>query len=102
MISQPFIGHPEDGFPSWETIEGYLSIHEFIKVDDRSIADPALHGAIWYRQRDGLLVSDVFPRNFRLAVSGAVVPIDLVVNVVPPGGSRILPAPDVPFQLPIF
>ena len=102
VISQPFIGYPEDGFPSWDTVEGYLSMHDFIKVDDRSIGDPVLHGAVWYRQRDGLLVSDVFPRNFRLTISGAVVPVDLVVNVVPHGGSSILPAPDVPFQLPIF
>lgn len=91
VISQPFIGSQESDNPTWEQLEEFFAAHGFNRVDDRHIADPRIKGAVWYRQRDGLLMSDAFPRNFRVDASGVVIPIDLIVNIVPPGSSKILP-----------
>ena len=101
VIIQPFIGSTEVDNPSWEQLEAFFDAHNFVRVDDKHIADPRIKGAVWYRQRDGLLMSDAFPRNFRIDASGVVIPIDLIVNIVPPGASKILPSAATPFQLPI-
>lgn len=100
VIQQPFIGAEETDIPSWEQLEEFFAAHGFARVDDKHIADPRIKGAVWYRQRDGLLMSDAFPRNFRVDTGGVVIPIDLIVNIVPPGASQILPSATEPFQLP--
>jgi hypothetical protein len=97
VIQQPFIGSEEDDVPDWDEITGFLSVYGFSKVDDLHIADPKIKGAVWYRQKDGVLISDVFPRNFRCTGTGVIFPIDLIVNIVPPGASRILPSANEPF-----
>jgi hypothetical protein len=99
VVSQPFIGSEVQDIPEWNSIEGFFMAHGFTRVDDRHIADPRIKGAVWYRQKDGLLISDAFPRNFRTDASGVVIPIDLVANIVFPGASKILPPAAEPFAL---
>jgi hypothetical protein len=99
VIQQPFIGSEEDDLPEWDEIAELLSAHDFSRIDDVHIADPQIKGAIWYRKKDGVLLSDVFPRNFRRTEGGVIFPIDIVVNIVPPGASKILPAASEPFAL---
>lgn len=101
VISQPFIGveDRDDDVPEWHEVNQFLIAYGFLKVDDRHIAESLIKGAVWYRQNDGVLLSDVFPRNFRSDATGAVIPIDLVVNIVPPGASKFLPPAAAPFTL---
>jgi hypothetical protein len=99
VIQQPFIGSEEDDVPEWDEIADLLSVHDFSQIEDVHIADPKIKGAVWYRQKDGVLLSDVFPRNFRRTASGVIFPIDVIVNIVPPGGSKILPPATAPIAL---
>lgn len=102
VISQPFIGIEEndDDVPEWDEVVAFLMAFGFQPVDDAHVAYKEIKGAVWYRQMDGVLISDVFPRNFKRDKTGAVIPIDLVVNIVPPGASKILPQATEPFTLP--
>lgn len=99
VISQPFIGQD---MPTDEEVDAQMHLMGFEKVEARHVANPENIGCTWYRRLDGILITDAFPRNFRLELeSGFVVPIDLMVNLVPPGLSTILPSAATPFQLPI-
>jgi hypothetical protein len=102
VISQPFIGMEEsdDDVPEWDEVVAFLTAFGFDPVDDVHVAYKEIKGAVWYRQKDGILISDVFPRNFKRDETGAVFPIDVVVNIVPPGASQILPLATEPFTLP--
>jgi hypothetical protein len=96
VISQPFVG---ESMPAWEDVEFVLTGLGFARVDNANLSMRELDDVVWYRQRDGVLISDAYPRNFRLEASGALIPIDLVVNIVPPGASKILPPATEPFAL---
>jgi hypothetical protein len=96
VISQPFIG---ESMPAWDEVEFVLTGLGFLRVDNAHLPMPEMHDVVWYRQRDGVLISDAYPRNFRLESSGALIPIDLVVTIVPPGASNILPPATEPFAL---
>lgn len=55
---------------------------------------PEVAEVTWYRQRDGILITDAHSRNFRKdTTSGALVPVDLVVTTVPAGVPQVLPQP---------
>lgn len=98
VISQPFIG---EEMPNWEEVEAQLTGQGFARVDNALLAMPEMYDVIWYRKRDGVIISDAYPRNFRMDSTGAIIPVDLLVNIVPPGSSKILPLATEPFQLPI-
>ena len=97
VISQPFIG---EFMPDLEDVESLMKAMGFSKVDAKNVINPENEDCTWYRQRDGLLITDAFPRNFRLDREGAIIPIDLMINIVPPGASKILPPATEPFTLP--
>ncbi len=94
VISQPFVG---EEMPDWEEIEAQLTGQGFALVDNALLSMPEMNDVIWYRQRDGVIISDAYPRNFRLDATGAIIPVDLLVNIVPPGASKVLPAATEPF-----
>lgn len=100
VISQRFIGETPGKMPTWEQMEEFMAGFGFSKVDPLNIRTKEIQDVTWYRQRDGVLITDVLPRNFRIDVSGVVVPIDLIVNIVPPGASCLLAAATEPFKLP--
>ncbi len=97
VISQPFIG---EFMPELEDVEALMEAMSFDKVDSKHIINPENADCTWYRQHDGILITDAFPRNFRLDREGAIIPIDLMINLVPPGASQILPPASEPFTLP--
>lgn len=98
VISQPFIGAH---MPDLDDVEKLMLAYSFEKVEARHIVNPENEDVTWYRQKDGLLITDAFARNFRLDDNtGAVIPIDLMVTVIPPGASRLLPAAIEAFPLP--
>ncbi|TLD70029.1 hypothetical protein FEM03_14975 [Phragmitibacter flavus] len=100
-ISQAFIGVGQT-VPELEDVEALMMAMGFEKVDAKLIANPENQYCTWYRQRDGILITDAFPRNFRKdGATGAVMPVDLMVNVVPPGGSVLLADAIEPFILPL-
>lgn len=97
VISQPFIG---EHMPDLEDVENLMLAHGFTKVEASHVINPENQDVTWYRQRDGLLITDAFARNFRMdGQTGAVIPIDLMVNIVPPGVSKLLPRATEPFTL---
>jgi hypothetical protein len=97
VISQPFIGV---FLPDLDDVEALMTAMGFDIVDAKEIINPENEDCTWYRQQDGLLITDAFPRNFRLDREGAILPIDLMINIVPPGASQILPPASEPFTLP--
>lgn len=99
-ISQLFIGQD---MPTEEEVSEQMKVMGFEKVDGNHVINPENSGCTWYRQLDGVLITDAFARNYRLDFESAlVIPVDLMVNIVPPGASQILPAASEPFQLPIL
>lgn len=100
VISQRFVGDAPGRMPTWEETEAFMTSFGFFKVDPNLVRTREVQGVTWYRQRDGVLITDALPRNFRIEAGGAVMPIDLVVNIVPPGASRLLPPATEPFSLP--
>jgi hypothetical protein len=97
VISQPFIG---EFMPELEDVEALMEAMGFGKVEAKHSINPENADCTWYRQHDGILITDAFPRNFRLDREGAIIPIDLMINLVPPGASKILPPATEPFTLP--
>jgi len=94
-ISQPFIVQNEDDPPTHADVTEFMLAHGFAKVEKFKIALPEISDVTWYRKKDGILVSDAHPRNFRKDEgTGAIIPVDLMIAVVPKGVSRILPDPD--------
>jgi hypothetical protein len=81
-----------------EDAEAFFTAHGFERVDDQHIINPEVHGVTWYRQRDGILVTDAHARNFRRDLDSVIIPVDLVIALVPPGASTLLPAAPQPWQ----
>lgn len=67
-------------------------------MDDQHIINPEVHGVTWYRQRDGILVTDAHARNFRRDLDSVIILVDLVIALVPPGASTLLPAATQPWR----
>lgn len=100
VISQRYIGQD---MPDQGDVDALMFAMGFEKVEPRHVINPENEEVTWYRQRDGLLITDAFDRNFRLdRETGAVIPIDLMVTIVPPGASTILPPATEPFALHSF
>lgn len=96
-ISQPFIGQD---MPTDEEVDAQMRVMGFEKIEARHVVNPENADCTWYRQRDGILITDAFARNFRLDFDSAmVIPIDLMINLVPPGASKILSSATAPFPL---
>lgn len=100
-VSQPYIeqaideGTQADDAPEIEDVNAFMEAHGFTKVAPESIAIPEIADVTWYRQRDGILITDAHARNFRKEASTqGIVPIDLMITTVPKGQSKILPDPE--------
>ena len=91
-VEQPFIPEDENLPASLEDAAAFFTAHGFERVSDEHIINPEVHGVTWYRQRDGILVTDAHARNFRRDLDGVLIPVDLVIALVPPGASALLPA----------
>lgn len=97
-VEQPFIPEDENVPATLEDAEAFFTAHGFERVDDRHIINPEVHGVTWYRQRDGVLVTDAHARNFRRDLDGVIIPVDLVIALVPPGSSELLGAAEKVWQ----
>lgn len=97
-VEQPFIAEDENQPATLEDAEAFFTAHGFERVDDRHIINTEVHGVTWYRQRDGILVTDAHARNFRRDLDSVIIPVDLVIALVPPGASTLLPAAPQPWQ----
>ncbi len=91
-VTQPFIPEDENLPATLEDAEAFFTAHGFVRVDDAHIVNHEVHGVTWYRQRDGILITDAHARNFRRDLDGVLIPVDLVIALVPPGASALLPA----------
>jgi hypothetical protein len=91
-VEQPFIPEDENLPATLEDAAAFFTAHGFERVADEHIINPEVHGVTWYRQRDGVLVTDAHARNFRRDLDGVLIPVDLVIALVPPGASALLPA----------
>jgi hypothetical protein len=91
-VEQPFIPEDENLPATLEDAEAFFNAHGFERVADAHIINPEVHGVTWYRQRDGILITDAHARNFRRDLDGVLIPVDLVIALVPPGASALLPA----------
>lgn len=91
-IEQPFIVEDENLPATKDDLIEFFTKHGFDRVDDDHLVNPEVHGVTWYRQRDGILVTDAHARNFRRDMDGVIIPVDLVIALVPPGASTLLPA----------
>jgi hypothetical protein len=90
-VEQPFIPEDENLPATLEDVAEFFTAHGFERVDDAHIINPEVHGVTWYRQRDGILITDAHARNFRRDLDGVIIPVDLVIALVPPGNSMLLP-----------
>lgn len=92
-IRQTFVPQDPDAIIEATDIETYMEAMGFVKIPPDLIAIPEVQHVTFYRQHDGILITDAHPRNFRLTPAGLIVPIDLVVSAIPTGASRILADP---------
>ena len=90
-VEQPFIPEDENLPATLEDAAEFFAAHGFERVSDEHIINPEVHGVTWYRQRDCILVTDAHARNFRRDLDGVIIPVDLVIALVPPGASALLP-----------
>jgi hypothetical protein len=90
-VEQPFIAEDENLPATLEDAADFFTAHDFERVDDACIINPEVHGVTWYRQRDGILITDAHARNFRRDLDGVIIPVDLIIALVPPGASALLP-----------
>lgn len=97
-VEQPFIPEDENLPATLEDAAEFFAAHGFERVSDEHIINPEVHGVTWYRQRDGVLVTDAHARNFRRDLDGVLIPVDLVIALVPPGASALLPAATKPWE----
>jgi hypothetical protein len=98
-ISQPYIEQDENDPPQPEDITKFMIEYDFVKVESGKVVTPEQKDVTWYRKKDGILISDAYARNFRKSPHAhMIVPVDLVVTIVPPGVSKLLPAPDSPWS----
>ena len=99
-VSQPYIAQNDDDAPLTEDVIAFFEANGFSKVSPDIIVNPEIQDVTWYRQQGGILVTDAHPRNFRKdAATGILVAIDLVITLVPPGISKLLPEPERPWRL---
>jgi len=91
VVEQPFIPEDENLPATLEDVSDFFTAHGFALVDDAHIINPEVHGVTWYRQRDGVLITDAHARNFRRDLDGVIIPVDLVISLVPKGCSSLLP-----------
>ena len=99
-VSQPYITQKDDDEPLAEDVIAFFEANGFSKVAADIIVNPEIQDVTWYRQRDGILVTDAHPRNFRKdSATGILVAIDLVITLVPAGISKLLPEPVRPWRL---
>ena len=97
-VGQAFITENPDDPATLEDVAALFEAHGFARVDSKLIVNPEIQEVTWYRQRDGLLITDAHARNFRKDLSGLLIPIDLVITVIPSGACTILPQPDAQWQ----
>lgn len=97
-VEQPFIPEDENLPATLEDAAAFFTAHGFVRVADTHIINPEVHGVTWSRQRDGILITDAHARNFRRDLDGVIIPVDLVIALVPPGTSDLLPAATQPWQ----
>lgn len=94
-VSQTYIVEREDDPATLEDLAALMTAHGFVPVDPRNVINPEVQHVTWHRQSDGLLITDAHARNFRKDLEGVIFPIDLVISIVPPGASALLPPADV-------
>lgn len=99
VVAQPYIDQDDADPATIEDVTDFMKAYGFTKIDTASIAIPEVADVTWYRQRDGILITDAHARNFRKDTTGAILPIDLVVTTVPKGVSKILPEPKAEWGL---
>lgn len=98
-ISQPYIEQDENDPPQPEDIITFMTEYGFVQVEAAKVVTPEQKAVTWYRQKDGVLITDAYARNFRkYAPERMIVPVDLVVTLVPPGVSKLLPDPEAPWS----
>jgi hypothetical protein len=93
-VSQPFIVELPEDPATLDDVAALMEAHGFSCVDPAIIVNPEIKDVTWYRQRDGLLITDAHARNFRKDTEGLIFPIDLVITVVAPGAFTTLPQAD--------
>jgi hypothetical protein len=99
LVHQPYIEQEDADPATLEDVSDFMLSHQFARVEDRKIAVPEVKEVTWYRQSDGVLITDAHARNFRKATDGSLVPVDLMVSLVPKGTSTLLPDPISPWSL---
>ena len=72
VTSQPFIDAEGDPHPTYEKMNAFV----------RSLGFKYQSGA-WWRESDRLVMEDVHPGNFIVALDGRIVPIDVKLSRVP-------------------
>lgn len=93
-VAQPYIEQDDADPAELGDVIQFMEAHGFAKVDPARIAIPEVADVTWYRQRDGILITDAHARNFRKeTTTGALVPVDLVVSLIPPGITQTLSEP---------
>lgn len=63
-------------------VRALLEAHGFLRIPNKMMASGYADMA-WYRTEDEILVYDTKPSNFVKTPSGAVLPIDLIVQIYP-------------------
>jgi hypothetical protein len=97
-VSQPYIEQLDDDPAEIADVTAFMEAHGFTHIDASLIAMPEVVEVTWYRQRDGLLITDAHARNFRKDTDGALIPVDLVVTTIPKGLTKVLPEPAEEWQ----
>lgn len=97
-VSQPFIVELPEDPATLDDVAALMEAHGFSRVDPDMIVNPEIKDVTWYRQRDGLLITDAHARNFRKDTEGLIFPIDLVITTIAPGAFSTLPQPDVAWK----
>ncbi len=92
-VAQPYIEQDDSDPPTLADVAAFMQAYGFTKIPPHVLAVPEVTDVTWYRQSDGILVTDAHARNFRKDLDGVIIPIDLVVTLIPKGGSQVLPDP---------
>ncbi|MBK8039267.1 MAG: hypothetical protein IPK22_19350 [Verrucomicrobiaceae bacterium] len=98
-VSQPYIDQLVEDPATEGDVNAFFAAFGFTQVSADLIVNPEIQNVTWYRQSDGILATDAHPRNFRKDTTGVLIPIDLVITLVPPGISNLLPEPERPWRL---
>jgi hypothetical protein len=96
-VSQTYIDQFEDDPATDADVSAFFTANGFTQVSADFIINPEIQNVTWYRQKDGILITDAHPRNFRKDTTGVLIPIDLVITLVPRGVSKLLPEPEKPW-----